>query len=470
VSLPVVLLILDWHPFDRIRSWKTFRSAGVEKLPFFALSLASAVLTVLAQRAGGAIATTDVVPLSIRMLVAAKALIVYMGKMIIPLDLIPFYPYPKEASLASIEYLSMLALVLVITAVCVINAKRRRFWFTAWGYYVATLLPVLGIVQVGAQAMADRYQYLPSLGPFLIIGSTAAWTSSKVQERWGSSRHLILSAAALLAFAALSYLTVRQIGIWRDSITLWSYELEIEPDANIARVNRGIAFMKRGQFDMAIRDYTEAISRKPADLKALFNRAVVFEKLNLLSQAIADYSAAIAIKPSYYEAYNNRGVLYERLGRQDRALDDYNAAISLRPSYFQAYLNRGRVLDRAGQIDKALADFDRAIGLDPGNADAYYNRGLLSLNRLGQLDRALADFDRAIILNPRDPDAYYFRGRVLAGMGELAKAIADFDRVIALDPVYYEAYRDRGMALQKSGQPDEAARDLSIWKEHPKKN
>jgi tetratricopeptide (TPR) repeat protein len=435
VTLPVVLLILDWYPFGRVRSLKTAWSTGIEKLPFIALSLASSVLTILAQRAGGAIASSEVIPLTIRTLVAAKSLVLYMGKMTVPLDLIPFYPYPKDVSLTSFEYLSALALVIGITIACVIILKRQRAWLSAWGYYVVTLLPVLGIVQVGSQAMADRYMYLPSLGPFLIVGSTAAWTSAKIQERWGLSRQRIFSAAVLLIFGTLSYITVQQIRIWQDSITFWSYELEKVPDANIAFVNRGIAFMKLGQFDKAIKDYTEAISRKPSDYKAFYSRGALFAKLNLVPQAIADYSSAIALKPSYYEAYNNRGVLYERLGRSDKALADYDAAISINPSHYQAYINRGLAFDRAGQPDRALADFDRAISLNQNDPDAWYNRGLF-FSKAGQLDRAIADFDQAISLNPNDPDAYY----------------------------------NRALVFQKTGQLDKAEQDFLIWKEYSKRH
>ncbi len=431
VSLPLVLLILDWHPFSMIRSLRTAWVSLVEKLPFIILSIASSVLTVLAQRAEGAMASTEVVPLSIRALVAAKSLVMYMGKMIVPVDLIPFYPYPKDVSPTSFEYLSTLALVIGITAACVIIAKRNRSWLSAWGYYVVTLLPALGIVQVGAQAMADRYTYLPSLGPFLIIGSTAAWTSAKIQDRWGSSGYRFLSAGVLLVFAVMSYVTIQQIRIWHDSITFWSYELGKEPDANIAYVNRGDAFTKRGQLDKAIKDFTEAISRKPSDYKALYSRGVVFAKLNLISQAIADYSAAIALKPSYYDAYNSRGAFYVKLGQLDKAIEDYTSAISLDPSNYQAYMNRGLTYDRAGQVDKSLADFDQAISLNPNNADAYYNRGLF-FSKAGKLDAALEDLDRAIALNPGDPDAYY----------------------------------NRGVVFQKTGQVDKANRDFILWKEH----
>ncbi|MGD0885158.1 MAG: hypothetical protein ABSA46_09855, partial [Thermodesulfovibrionales bacterium] len=170
VSLPVVLLLLDWYPFQRICSWKSFRDSGLEKLPFIACSLISSILTIMAQRTGGATGMMGFVPLRARMLVAAKAFVDYLGKIAVPVDLSPYYPYPKlqEVTLVSPQYLFAVIFVVGLTAILLVAAKKQRVWLSAWGYYVVTLIPVIGIVQVGSQAMADRYMYLPSLGPFLL--------------------------------------------------------------------------------------------------------------------------------------------------------------------------------------------------------------------------------------------------------------------------------------------------------------
>jgi hypothetical protein len=218
VSLPAVLLILDWYPFNRIRSGRMYWAACVEKLPFFALSLASSVVTVLAQRAEGSMTLTDVVPLSTRLLVAAKSLTAYLGNMALPLDLAPFYPYPKSASILSVEYLLPLVLAAAITVAAVIMARKQALLPAAWSYYVVTLLPVLGIIQVGGQEMADRYTYLPSLGPFVLVGTGAAWAWEHGQAllRWGAVTRGACLFTAALALGFLSYATVVQTGIWRN--------------------------------------------------------------------------------------------------------------------------------------------------------------------------------------------------------------------------------------------------------------
>ncbi len=180
VTIPVVLLLFDWYPFNRIQSLKTFRAACVEKLPFIALSLLALILAILAQKAVGAMRTVEFAPVTTRILVAGKSLIAYLWKMAVPLNLIPFYPHPRNASFLSLEYLAAIVLVIGITTTCIVIAKKQKLWLSVWGYYVVTLVPVLGIIQVGGQSMADRYTYLPSIGPFLIFGLFIAWCSRKV--------------------------------------------------------------------------------------------------------------------------------------------------------------------------------------------------------------------------------------------------------------------------------------------------
>jgi hypothetical protein len=231
VSLPVVLLVLDWFPFNRIRSGRALWAACAEKLPFIALSLVSSIITVLAQKAGGALSSIESIPVSIRLIVAVKALIAYLWKMLLPLDLIPFYPYPKSASLLSMEYFLPLAIVLAVTAACIMTAKKRGLLLSTWSYYIVTLVPVLGIVQVGGQEMADRYTYLPGLGPFLAAGMGAAWIWEKGRAlaRWNLFVTRISLVMAALAIGFLSYTTVKQISIWKNGFVLWNYEIEKAP-------------------------------------------------------------------------------------------------------------------------------------------------------------------------------------------------------------------------------------------------
>jgi Tfp pilus assembly protein PilF len=390
VTLPVVLLVLDWYPFNRIESFKTFRSALVEKLPFIALSLTASIVTILAQRS--TIAPLELVPLSTRLLVAINSLNAYLGKMLWPLNLLPYYPYPKDVSLFSLEYLSAIALVMGIIATCIVIVKKHKLWLTAWGYYVATLIPVIGIVQVGRQSMADRYTYLPSLGPFLVVGLAMTWFFLK---RRGLIVKVLCAAAFVLVFVAMSYLTLRQIGIWKNSIDLWSYAIEKEPEkVPLAYINRASAFYRTNQLDKAIADYDRAIVLEPNNDHAYNNRGIVFVKMGQVEKAIADYDRGIALNPLNYEAYFNLGVLYGRVGLSEKAIGYFNQSITLNPDHAESYKNRGLSYFYAGQYDSALKDFNKSIELDQNSATAYFSRGDLYL-KTGNQGLALADYRKA---------------------------------------------------------------------------
>jgi tetratricopeptide (TPR) repeat protein len=376
-----------------MESLKMFRQACLEKLPFIVLSLVSSALTIMAQKAGGAMAMLKVVPLSIRVLVAAKSLMAYLWHMTLPLDLIPFYPYPQDISAA---YVIPVALVVGITGVCLLAAKKNKVWPAAWGYYVITLIPVLGIVQVGGQAMADRYTYLPGLGPFLVAGLSVVWVSGRmdISKKWAPLVKLSGFAAAVLLPVFLSLLTVKQIGLWRDSFTLWTYVIEKDPGIPLAYNNRGLVLDEMGQPDKALADYNEAIALAPSFPEAYINRGAVFGKIGQPDKALADYSEAIALAPSFSEAYSNRGVVFSKMGQFDKALADYSEAIALAPSFSEAYDNRGICFYKTGQPDKSLADFNSAIALNPFNSLAYKNRGTLYLGT-GDKKRASSDYKKA---------------------------------------------------------------------------
>jgi Tfp pilus assembly protein PilF len=433
VTLPFVLLILDWYPFKRIQSLKTFRATFIEKIPLIALSLISSVLTVLAQRAGGALASIESIPLSTRLLVGARSLIAYLWKMIWPLNLTPFYPYPTNVSLLSLEYLFTIAFVVGITIICIVRAKKQRLWLSVWSYYVMTLIPVIGIVQVGRQAMADRYTYLPSLGPFLIMGLGVAWASRKINTlpQWGLIIKFLGAAISILVFVSMSYLTFRQIGIWNNSIRLWSYVIEKHPErAHLVYYFRGLAFLNTDQFDKAIEDFDIAISLEPYFSDAFLNRGNAFEKIGKFDKAIENFDKAIALRPSY-EAYFNRGMTFEKMGLPDKAIADYDSAIALKPSRYEAYYAGGRLYGKTGLFDKSIEYFNKYIAINPNHAESYNNRGL-SYVYIGRDDRALEDFNKAIALDQNIAVTYRNRGNLYLRMGNKEFAHSDFQKACDL--------------------------------------
>ena len=434
VSLPLVLLILDWHPLDRMRTLQQAGRCFREKLPFVGFSAISSIITVLSQRSGGALDLMESTTLSTRLLVAADAIIAYLRKMAWPLDLMPYYPYPEQVSGLSAHYALSVALVILITAACVVVIKKTKLWLAAWGYYVITLLPVLGIVQVGAQSMADRYTYLPSLGPFLIAGLIAQAGVDKIKAAPARNvpAWILMGVIAGVLLIPLAVLTEKQIGIWKNGITLWSSVIERE-QAPPPRVfmTRATFLFKNGQFEKAIDDYSRAIESNPAYSEAYHGRGQALKEVGKTLQAIADYSKAIALRPSYYIAYNSRGIALQELGRFTEAIEDYTRAIALKPDDYRIYNNRAVAFSATGRLDKAFEDYSSAIVLDPSSYTTYNNRCMV-LQKMGQNLRAIEDCDRAIALNPGFAEAYLNRGNLYLGVGKKDLAEADFQKAAEL--------------------------------------
>ncbi len=434
VSLPVVLLILDWYPFRRLRSVKKALALLVEKFPFIAVSLVSSLLTILAQRAGGAIVEIQTLPLSSRLLVAAQSLLVYLWKMAVPRDLIPYYPYPKDISLLSAGFLLALALVVGITIFCIIIAKRHKLGLAAWGYYVVTLLPVIGIVQVGSQSMADRYTYLPSLAPFLIIAVAISWSYNKIMRlnRLGSVIIILFLIAGIVTFSGLSFLSIRQMHIWENSLFLWSYVIEKQPEkVPIAYTNRGSVYQKMGQLYKAMENYDKAITLDPNDYLAYTNRGAIFDKLGQIDKAIESYNKAIMVNPGDYRAYFNRGLSYDKMGRTTDAIEDFQRAMRLNmldPRVVAwAHNNLGILYSKAGMEDRSISAFNKSIAIDPNNPVTFYNRAFV-YSYSGRYKEAIEDFSKAIILDQSYASAYFNRGDAYLKTGATVLALSDFSR------------------------------------------
>jgi hypothetical protein len=262
VTLPAVLIILDFYPLKRLDFKSLFishRKVLIEKIPFFALSLALLVVTVIANKAEEGIVSPELLTLDYRILVAFRAIGFYLFKMIWPTDLVPLYPYPSEISVFMIEYAASIILFFAVTAFCVYSWRKQKVWSAVWIYFLVTLLPVLGIIQIGIkEAAADRYTYLTSLGPYLLIGLGAARLFEKNKRTNIGSITKRLSCIILLIIisASLSYLTINQIRIWKNSITLWNKMIQVYPDSShIAYYNRGKAFEASGNYIQAIENH-----------------------------------------------------------------------------------------------------------------------------------------------------------------------------------------------------------------------
>ncbi len=427
VTLPCVLLVLDWFPYDRIGAGKLPRAVVMEKIPFFVLSIALSAVAVLAQASGGALAALRSSPLQWRLAVGTSALISYLREMVFPFNLSPFYPYPKEVSLLSFHYLGAFMSFAGITAACLLSYIRsgRKLWLAVWTFYFITLLPVLGIIQVGEQSMADRYSYLPSIGPFLIAGLAVAAASGRIFEvARRDGRRTLLVAAALGIVGIMSYMTIQQIGVWKDGITLWDDVIGKEPGVSFAYNNRGLVYDDMGLYDAAMKDYDRSIALKPDFFRPYSNRGVILMREGLLDEAIRDFDKSIALNPSFGEAYMNRGIAYDRKGRFGMAMEDFGRALALDPVSYETLINRGVAYASRGLLDMAVRDYSKAVSINPYSDKAFNNRGVIYYKK-GLYDEAVADYSRALAINPGFKEAHYNRAMAYIRIGMSDRAEED---------------------------------------------
>ncbi len=375
VTLPFVLLLLDFWPLRRfdVLKWPWVRLALVEKIPFIILTLLSSILTYMAQEQGGAVQTVDAISLPARLGNAVIAYVAYIGKTIWPVSLAVLYPHP--GSVATWQVAGSALLLMAITAFVLWKAKKAPYLATGWLWYVGTLVPVIGIVQVGIQAMADRYTYIPLIGLFI----AAAWGAADLSKKWKIPK-AILPAISAVILVCLALGTCKQVGYWKNNLTLYDHTLEVTKNNWLIYNNRGNVHNSRGDYRRAIEDYNRAIEIKPDYADAFANRGAAYNGLEHYNHAVADFSRAIRIKPAYAEAYINRGAAYNNLAKHRLAIEDLNKGIEIKPGYAEAYFNRAVAHNARRHYSEAIEDFSRAIEIKPAYAVAYFQRGMIYFN------------------------------------------------------------------------------------------
>ena len=372
VSLPLTLLIVDAWPLRRAeRGLAAWRPLVLEKLPLFAMSLAASAVAWLAQRSYGAIMHS---PLETRLASAVLGYFAYLEKTLWPAGLCAFYPYRLHPPGAEV---AIKAAALVLLTVAIVWAGRRRPYLTAgWVWYLVTLLPVIGLVRIGQQQMADRYTYVPLVGVFVMLVWGAADVAASV--RVSRLTRVAAAAAAALLAVALAVGTRRQVGTWRDGVTLWERAIALGGNSTVSQNNLGAALEKRGLLDAAASHYADAIRLEPRNARALDNLGNVRFSQGRFDEAITSYDAALRLSPGLETARQNMATAHYDLanarwreGHLDEAVREYREAIRSRPddAGFQRAL--GLALLQQGRRDEAVAVIRRAVALDPGSAYAH---------------------------------------------------------------------------------------------------
>jgi len=410
VTLPFVLLLLDYWPLRRLN-----RNTIYEKTPFFAFSAVSSAVTFFVQRSAGAVSSLEKLSLDNRIANALVSYLGYIGKMMYPGHLGVLYPYRHLGSFVQQPMAAIFALAF-ITAVIIYYSRRYRYLFVGWFWYLGTLVPVIGLVQVGDQALADRYTYVPLMGLFIIV----AWGLPELLAGWRYQKATLCISAATVLFV-LSICTYHQLRYWRNNITLFEHTLAVTGDNSKIQNNLGNVLASTGRLD----------------------------------EAIGHYNEALRIRPNYAEARYNLAKALQSQGRIDEAVNHLNEALSIKPDYADAHINLGIILKSAGKVDEAISHYQQAIKTRPDSAEAYYNLGN-ALKSAGRLDEAVGNYEKALQLNPNDTEICNNMGSALQSQGKLDEAIGYYRRSVTIDPNYAAAHNNLGNALAKTGRLDEA--------------
>lgn len=501
VTLPFVLLLLDCWPLRRMESSKRLL---LEKAPLLLLSAASCVATVLAQR--GAINSLQRLSPAARMGNSLVSYVTYLWKMICPVGLALRSSHVQRE--APLSFWLLCAFLLISISAAVFAFRRTRpYAVTAWLWYLGMLVPVIGIVQVGEQAHADRYTYLPQIGLYILL----TWGIADLTTDC-PSRRVILGASATLALSLLAWRTTVQVSYWRDSESLWRHTLAVlsktidesnshlldpahKPEASLigdAHYDLGTALLVKGRVDEAIDEYTKVLAGRtdylaetennlgnallqkgrtqeaiPYFQKALelqldhaeeahYNLGNAFLQIGDTDQAIVQFQKVLEARPTRAEAHYHLGNALLDKGATAEAAVHYQQAITLRPNYAEAYNNLGNASLRQGRIDEAMAQFQKALAFATDHAEAtYYNLGNALLQK-GAVDEAIAQYRHAIELRPDYPEAHNNLGNALLGTGRIEEAIDNLRKAVEARENYAEAHYNLANALVQRGQAADA--------------
>jgi tetratricopeptide (TPR) repeat protein len=435
VTLPLVLLLLDYWPLDRFLQSRSGKSHSqlilpllIEKVPLLVLSAASCLVTFLVQKSGGAQAES--LPFTWRVSNALVAYITYIWQMIWPLKLAPIYPHP-EGRLPALLVAGALVILLIVTVLVFLRRRKTPYLVTGWLWYLGMLVPVIGIVQVGAQGLADRYTYLPQIGLYLLV----TWTLADLTPAWRYRREL-LGAGSALVLAALGWTAWVQTSLWRDSETLWTHTLAVTEENEVAHNNLGEVLDKRGQLEDALSHYEKALEIRSHKQTSRYDFLLALTHSNLgtalrrkgrLDDAIGHYQKAVEFQPDYGEGYFGLGAALTEKGWLDDAIDAYRKAITLDPENAGAYLGLATALLRAGRQDEAIVQYEKALEIAP--------QALVALNNLAWVfatsgdpsirngPKAVRLAEQAIRITGDDPFYLHKLAAAYAAVGDFPKAL-----------------------------------------------
>lgn len=452
VSLPVALVLIDY--FQKRKYDKPFFT---DKIPFFLIALVFGGGAFLAQ--GKAVQLENVFGPMDRFLVVNYNIITYLWKMVAPLNLCGFYPYPYVSGQAIEWYFWLYPVGVALLAVIVLySMKRTRVVAFCLGFFLVTVFLVLQIIAVGGASMADRYAYVPSIGFFLLMAYGIKYAIDYLNRNMKGLTMIFYIALGAYGLW-LPYRTYDYSKVWDGNFKFYSSVLEQYPNLSMMVYNRALDLYKQKRYDEAVKDYDYALQLKPKDYMPHLMKGIIAHEHKQHREAIGYFNKVMAINDTCFDAYNNRALSYALLNINDSALADFNKALELRPDDKDAKGNRELLLNTMGAQGPSIEEFTKKIEKDPTDTKLWYERGGAYMLKK-EYDKAIADFNEALRLKPDNDDALYQRGCAYDNKGMLAEGIADFTNILNRNPKNEGAFNYRGIMYGKSGKFDLAIADF----------
>jgi Tfp pilus assembly protein PilF len=444
VTLPFVLLLLDLWPLRRANRLAILW----EKLPLAALAAGASLATYVAQQQGHAVRLLSSLPAGLRVANALTTYIVYIARMFWPAKLAVYYPYSHN--LPVWRAVAAGAALAGITVLAVRWFRRYPYLAVGWLWYLGTLVPVIGLVQVGGQSSADRYTYVPMVGIAIML----SWGAADLLKRYPRARTVAV-VSAVAACSACSVLTWLQLRYWANTGLLFEHAVEVTTDNHIAHNNLAAYYLTQERNEEAWGHVIEALRIRPNYAEAHVNLATILRRLGKMNESEGEYRAALSLQPDNVEAHSGYGALLLGQGRVNEALREFEEVVELRPEFANGHYDLGRMFATLGRRDEAMAQFSEAIRLRPDHAEAHHSLGVALVSR-GRLNEAIAEFGAEAQLKPTDASVHNNLGMLLASVGRLDEAIAQFSEALRIKPDFDAARKSLEAALarrDKSNRP-----------------
>ncbi|MBK8151054.1 MAG: tetratricopeptide repeat protein [Acidobacteria bacterium] len=440
VTLPFTLILLDYWALERFDKWTpdSLLPLVKEKIPFFALSLVSSIITVFAQKAGGAIQSIETFPLGDRVLNGVVSYAKYVAMFFYPANLGVWYPFESDFGAAQIA--ASIVLLVGVTVLCLWQLRERKYLFVGWFWFLGTLVPVIGILQVGRQALADRYTYVSYVGLSILV----VWMAAEIFERLRLNRTVVavICGICLLAATALSF---RQAAFWKTSETLYTRTLSVTGNNYLVKNNFCNYLEKKNRFDEAAAQCSSAIGEKPELPDAYNTLGTVQIKQNKLAEAKLNFQKAVELNPKFVLAYANLAVVETNQNNFDAAAANLKTAVEIDNGQFfdanrllDAYTSLAVAAIKQKSYTHSAEFFRKAAELAPNNADLQRNLAL-SLHMTGRSAEGIGILEELIRKNPNVPEAYNTLGLIYAEQNRKQEAAAQFQKALQINPNFTPA-------------------------------